>query len=111
VTEEEFAYDQRQYKLMLDSIRNFQDGDGVSLSALQVLINRLDALYAVLNRKPDDWSHSFQPYVNTLDELLGVLLDRGKTALDEEGKRIVIEAMQKIIRLVQSQIAVSDKDG
>ena len=76
MTEEESAYDQRRYKLMLDSIRDYQDGDGVSiaLSALQVLINRLDALHAVLKRERDTWWDSFQYKVNTLDEVLGMLL-------------------------------------
>jgi hypothetical protein len=75
------------------------------------LINRLDTLHAVLNRQPDTWSQSFQAKVNTLDQVIGMLLDGEKTDLDEEGKRIVTEALQKIIPLVQSQIAVSDKDG
>ena len=73
MTEEESAYDQRQYKLMLDSIRNLQDGDGVStaLSDLQFLFNRLDALLAVLKRPHDTWLQSFQGEVNTLDQVLG----------------------------------------
>ncbi len=106
MTEEDTAYDQRQYKLMLDSIRNFQDGAGISivLSDLQILIDRLDALHTVLKRPQDTRWQSFQGNVNTLDQVLGMLLSEEKTELDEIGKKIVSEALHEISVLVQSEI-------
>jgi len=95
---------------MLDYIRNFNSGSSLStaLSDLQVLTNRLEALHAVLKRPQDTWWQLFQGKVNTLGEVLGVLLYEERTKLDEIGKKIVAEALQEITVPVQSANEITE---
>jgi hypothetical protein len=104
MTDEDRAYDQRQYKLMLESIQNYRVDHGISRAVVDLgtLIRRLDALHDVLLKPLKKWSQSFQETVNTLAEVNGVLLDQEKAELDELAYNIVLEAIDQLTALVES---------
>lgn len=106
MTEADKTYDQRQYKLMLESVRDYCVNDGVSMtvSDLGTLVRRLDALLAVLRETPAEWKHSFQGKVNILAEVNGMLLYQEKTQLDEAGRNIVGETVNELNVLIQAAI-------
>lgn len=107
--EEDRTYDQRQYKLMLESVRNYCRNAGVSMavSDLGTVIQRLDALLAVLRKAPAEWKDSLQGKINVLAEVNGMLLYQEKTQLDEVGRNIVLETIKELSALIQTAIETS----
>lgn len=67
------------------------------------LVSTLESLVALLERPDESWRRRFDEEWGMLEEVLAVTLDRG-TSLDQQGKRLVGEAIAGLQRLVEDAL-------
>ena len=105
-------FDQRQYALMEDHLRRYEEG-GTNLGSL---IAGLEALLQCLEAAEDGWKTEFRRKWGILEEVYAVALDRVEqggsanveTVLKEpNNQRLVREAIEDIRRLLADR-AVAD---
>ena len=98
-------FDQRQYALMEDHLRRYEEG-GTTLGSL---VAGLEALLQCLEAPEEDWINEFRRKWGILEEVYAVALDRVEqggsanveTVLKEpNNQRLVREAIENIRRLL-----------
>lgn len=96
------AYDRRQYNLMLEHLRRFEEG----ASDLSSLIGGLDSLLECLEAPNEEWKQRFRNKWGTLEQVYAVALDRGQTELSIEDEALVNQAVRNIRQLLAEQVPV-----
>jgi hypothetical protein len=100
--EYELEYDERQYNLMMDRIQAFKGGK----LYLSSLINDLNALLNALILPDEEWKDTFISFVNDIDALHAVAIDREKSFLSPESQVYVIEDVDRLEKMVSQKLAV-----
>lgn len=93
-------YDLRQYRQTLRALHNYQGGS----MNLTTLIQNLDALYQCLREAPQLWKRSFESEWGTLEDVYAIMLDKGEVNLDDIGRKLVDESINKLESIVNSQL-------
>jgi len=93
-------YDQRQYHLMLEKIRSFEQGD----IRLDSLVTDLDGLLNVLEESDLSWKEAFQHEWGKLEDEQANALFRNTKQLDKEAIRRLSVATAQLRSLVQQKI-------
>jgi hypothetical protein len=98
-------YDKRQYDLMAEHLRRFEEGS----SNLGTLVAGLDSLMACLEAPDQEWIQRFRSEWWTLEQVYAVALDRGKTELSAEDEALVNEAVAKMKQLLAERVPVQSE--
>lgn len=95
----ENEYNLRQFRLMLNSITDYESNH----SSLGMLVSNLDALQSALEDHPL-FRESFEPLWGQLEVTYAMMLDEERTSLNEIDEEVVNEAVSKMKALIGSQI-------
>ncbi|MBA3958485.1 MAG: hypothetical protein H0X51_08880 [Parachlamydiaceae bacterium] len=93
-------YDDRQLKLMLSFIKNYQLGH----SSLSSLICNLNALLNVLEDIDKKWIDLVTGYSGDLEEVYAVGLDQEKKEYSLRDREFINEAIQNILILIHAKL-------
>jgi hypothetical protein len=96
------AYNLRQLRLAARAIDDYCESPR-SLADLGALVQTLEALEAVLESPDERWATRFSDDILGLETVYATRLDRGGE-LDDEGARVVGDAIVTLRRLVQSGV-------
>jgi hypothetical protein len=96
----ELTYDQRQYKLMAESLDLYL----ARKISLGTLIARLEGLVDVLEEPDPNWRRAFLRKMGVLEDVYAAMLDRQAEQLDVEGERLVAEATRALSELIQPML-------
>jgi hypothetical protein len=96
------VYDKRQYNLMIEHLRRFEEG----ASDLSSLIGGLDALLECLEAPDEEWKQRFWSEWWTLEQVYAVALERGQTELSAEEQALVNQAVNNIKQLLAERVPV-----
>jgi|SRR5581483_1222555 hypothetical protein len=96
----ELTYDQRQYKLMTESLDLYL----ARKISLGTLIARLEGLVDVLEEPDPNWRRAFLRKMGVLEDVYAAMLDRQAEQLDVEGERLVAEATTALSELIQPML-------
>lgn len=91
--------ERRQLDLMRDRLVRYRKGE----LRLPALIADLDALIDALEEADPSWRRTLRERWAVFEEVYAVSLDRGATALDEEGQRLVQKAVDDLLQLLASK--------
>jgi len=89
-------YDQRQYKMMLERINAFANGQ----IDLHKLTDDLDGLLNVLEKVNADWRQNFLHYWGKLEDARAVALERTNVVVDNDAVNRVSLAISQLRQLV-----------
>jgi hypothetical protein len=94
-------YDNRQYRRMLDQIKDFES----KRIDLEHLINGLESLLCALEEANAGWKSEFQSKWGLLEEVYAVALDRNRPLNQDDWKLInpAVERMKQLISDVYSE--------
>ena len=95
-------YDQRQYQLMSEYIKEFDRGK----LKLESLIDTLEALIVSLQTADRAWKDSFESEWWTLEQVYAVALEQDKTTLLPQNQALINETivnMKHLLAEVQSE--------
>jgi hypothetical protein len=102
-------HNRRQYLLIADRLRQFEEGG----SDLQALVSGLDALLSVLESPGEAWAEAFRSEWGTLETVYAVALDRKEQGLapdtkttinDPSNRALVTSSVQRMMQLVQDRL-------
>lgn len=96
------AYDQRQFSLMIEHLRRFEEG----ASDLSSLIAGLDALLNCLEAPDEEWKQRFRSEWWTLEQVYAVALHHGQTELPAEEEVLVNQAVTNMKQLLAERVPV-----
>lgn len=96
----EAAFDRRQLSIMLETIRQFRDGE-INIAQL---INNLESLLDVLRDIPDPWRNAFRSKWAVLEQIYAVALDEGVRFLDAKRSQEVEVALEDISAMVRAAL-------
>jgi len=98
-------YDNRQYRLMMQRIEEFEK----SKIGLQRLIADLDALLCSLQKADETWRSSFQKEWGVLEEVYAIALDKGSEKLPTEHWDLIDNALGNMKRLL-AQVVIAESE-
>jgi hypothetical protein len=93
-------HDRRQYDLMEEHLRHFEEG----VTDLGALIAGLDTLLECLEAADKAWKAQFRSEWWTLEQVYALALDRGQTQLPPESRALINEAVKNMRRLLADRI-------
>lgn len=96
------AYDKRQYNLMSERLRRFEEG----ASDLSSLVAGLDSLLECLEVPDEEWKQRFRSEWGTLEQVYAVALHHGQTELSVEEETLVNRAVCAIKQLLAERVPV-----
>lgn len=98
-------YDNRQFGLMLEQIKNFES----KRIDLPHLINGLESLLCALEDTAETWKSEFRRNWAVLEEIYAIFLDR-KKEIDANGWNQINVAILKIKEMV-SNVYIQNEEG
>lgn len=75
-----------------------------SVESLGRLISELESLCVLLETPTSSWRDSFQEQWGTLEEVFAVMLDRDASTMDDEGAKLVADAVMRLEILVNDAL-------
>ncbi len=93
-------YDIRQLKLMKKKIEYFKDRK----IYLSDLIHDLEGLLNVMEDVKISWEEEFRANWLELEIVFACCLDQGKDRLDEADEKIITEALENLLVLIESEL-------
>lgn len=91
--------EQRQFRLMVERIQDFRDGN----ASIGPVINDLEALLEALEETPEQWKEEFQQEWSVLEIRYAVALDRQQPLPGPEDHDIP-EALDRMEQLARSRL-------
>jgi hypothetical protein len=98
-------HNSRQYKQMLHLIATYREGR----VSLQALVDNLDALRRALESPSRPWLEQFEHLWGMLEDVHAVMLDRTETKQSLSDQRIVTQALDNLVPLIQREMDAQDK--
>jgi hypothetical protein len=99
-------YDQRQYYLMRQFIKDFETGN----LNLRVLIDSLRGLMNCLQTPDNQWKTLFKQEWWTLEEIYSIALDKGQSYLATEVENNIYAAIENMKELLDRVIIINPAD-
>lgn len=96
-------YDQRQYRLMLHELKQFENGE----IHLDTLVDDLESLLAMLQQAEPGWKDEFLESWAYLDDERAIALDEGVISFDEATSERLLAKVVELRRLILVQIGGS----
>jgi hypothetical protein len=93
-------YNQRQYRLMLERLNAFEQGQ----IRVGKLANDLEGLLNAIQGVPSSWRQTFLHDWGLLEDVRAVMLVEGMTSFDEATRRAISAAVSRLKLLVLGQI-------
>lgn len=103
---ETHARDQRQYKLMLERLQQFENDE----IALHRLISDLSGLMGALSDVDQEWLDEFQSTWSTLEQIYAGALHRGYKTLPDEDRKIIWATVDELTEMVKHRLKPEPED-
>ena len=93
-------YDNRQYGLMLEQIKQFES----KRIDLKHLINGLESLLCALEEVDSNWKSAFQSKWGVLEEIYADMLDSGYKKLPDTHQKLVEQSVRDVKAMVEAAL-------
>jgi hypothetical protein len=93
-------YDERQYRLMVQRLEEFEN----ERIGFNRLIVDLESLLGCLQEVDTSWKSKFQRECGVLDEVYAVMLDRQQKQMTPEDQKLVSRSVQELKRMVSEKL-------
>jgi hypothetical protein len=93
-------HDQRQYRLMLDALNEFESDQ----LKIDTLISNFEGLLRAVEATDDAWKRTALEYWADLEQARAIALFHGRTKLDEQEAKVVHDAVSHLKLLVLDRI-------
>ena len=100
-------YDNRQYGLMLEQIKQFES----KRIDLKHLISGLESLLCALEEADKKWKDTFQSVWGVLEEVYADVLDKGHSHLPDTHQKLVEKAARNLKTMIEATLSNEDGDA
>ena len=101
------ARNQRQYKLMLERLEQFENDE----IGLRRLIDDLSGLLGALNDIDEEWNDEFERTWGVLEDVYAGALSSGYKTLPDEDRKLIWTAVDKLAEMVKPRVEPKPEDN